>query len=131
MPLFLAIGAGTGVLKSELVDRPREERQRRLAAATQKYSPWTGLKANPIQEADPLGSAIQFGATGAALGSNIESANAQNANLRAETDWYNRSKGYNNPWGNLRGTEYDPQIGPQFGGPADYNAQFRARSGLT
>ncbi len=74
MPLIaLAIGAGVGILKSELVDRPREQRQRKTRAAEIRYSPWTGLTpSQQIQEADPLGSAMQFGSTGAMLGQSIE-----------------------------------------------------------
>ena len=78
MPITaLAIGAGAGLLKSELIDKPKEERQRRLAAATQRYSPWTGLQANPVQEADPFGSMLQYGATGASMGAGIQSAQSQ------------------------------------------------------
>jgi hypothetical protein len=66
MPIMaLAIGAGAGLLKSELVDRPKEARQRKLAAETQRYSPWTGMQAGQVQEADPMGSALAFGAAGA------------------------------------------------------------------
>lgn len=75
MPLIaLAIGAGVGILKSEFVDRPREQRQRKTRAAEIRYSPWTGLTpSQQVQEADPLGSAMQFGSTGAMLGQSIES----------------------------------------------------------
>lgn len=59
--MTLAIGAGIGLAKSELIDRPKEKRERALAAATQRYSPWTGLAAQPVHEADPLGSALAFG----------------------------------------------------------------------
>lgn len=40
-------------------DTGKESRQRKLASETQRYSPWTNLQANPIQEADPLGTAMQ------------------------------------------------------------------------
>lgn len=85
----LAIGAGVGLLKSELVDQPKEQRQRKLAGATQRYSPWTGLQAQPVQEADPLGSALQFGATGAQMGSSIQNAQAQDKLMGAQTNWLN------------------------------------------
>jgi hypothetical protein len=77
-PLILAM-AGGGLLKSELVDQPREDRSRKLAADTQRYSPWTGLQAGAIKEADPLGSAINFGLTGAALGQGMQSAQTDEA----------------------------------------------------
>lgn len=69
---LLAIGAGVGLLKSEAVDRPRERRQRKLAAETERLSPWTGRTPNPIQEADPLGSMLAFGLTGAQLGAGLQ-----------------------------------------------------------
>lgn len=82
LPVWMALA---GVAKSELIDKPKEERQRKLAAETQRYSPWTGLKANAIQEADPFGTALQFGATGASM-----SAAQQQADLdKALTDRLN------------------------------------------
>lgn len=90
MPITaLAIGAGVGLLKSEAVDRPREQRQRKLAAETQRYSPWTGLQAQPVQEADPLGSALSFGATGAQMGAGMENAKAQKGLMEAQSRWLN------------------------------------------
>ena len=72
MPLIaLAIGAGVGLIKSEAIDRPREERQRKLKAETQRYSPWTGMQGGNIQEADPFGSALAFGSTGAQIQSGL------------------------------------------------------------
>lgn len=70
--LGLAIGAGAGLLKNELVDQPKEERERKLAAATQRYSPWTGLKAGEIQHADPFGNMLSFGTAGGMLGQNLQ-----------------------------------------------------------
>ena len=79
MPITgLAIAAGIGLLKSQTVDKDREKRQRKLAAETQRYSPWTGLKAGPIQEADPFGSALQYGGAGAMMGAGY--ANSQKPN---------------------------------------------------
>lgn len=72
-PLTLAlIGGGAGLLKSELLDRPKEERQRKQAAITARWSPWTGMAPGQIQEADPFGSALQGGLTGAMIGQNID-----------------------------------------------------------
>lgn len=86
----VAIGAGAGLLKSEAIDAPKADRQRKLAAETQRYSPWTGLKANPVQEADPVGSALQFGATGAQLSSGMQNADAQKGLMEAQTNWLNK-----------------------------------------
>lgn len=62
-PLLLAIGAGLGAVKHYGIDRPQEERERKLAAATQRLSPWTGLQAGPISHPDLLGSMLNFGLT--------------------------------------------------------------------
>lgn len=85
----VAIGAGAGLLKAEAVDAPAASRQRTLAAATQRYSPWTGLKADPVKDADPAGSMLQFGATGAALGQGMQNATAQQGLAQAQTRWLN------------------------------------------
>lgn len=72
-----AIGAGAGLLKSQLVDKPKEERERRIAVAQARYSPWTGIKPQEVQEADPFGSMFQGGTAGLALGQGMDTANAQ------------------------------------------------------
>lgn len=72
-----AILGGTGLLKGIGPDRWKEDRQRWQAAQTQRYSPWTGLRAGPIEEADPLGSTMQGASTGAALGQNAQMAASQ------------------------------------------------------
>lgn len=64
----LGIGAGLGLLKGWAIDQPKEARQRQLAAATQKYSPWTGNQAQPVEEASPFNNALQWGTTGAYYG---------------------------------------------------------------
>ena len=76
-PLTLsAIMAGGGLLKGEFIDKPKEAQDVWLAAQTQRYSPWTGLRAGAINRADPFGSAMQGGVQGYSLGQNIESAGA-------------------------------------------------------
>ena len=61
------IGALTGLAKSELVDRPAEDKDRELQAATAKFSPWTGLSPRDVKRADPFGSALQGGMTGLSM----------------------------------------------------------------
>lgn len=73
----MAIAAALGVAKSELVDKPAADKKRKLAAETQRYSPWTGNKAGDVKEADPFGSALQFGATGAAMGGAMQNDASQ------------------------------------------------------
>lgn len=74
----LAIASALGLAKSELIDKQKEARDRALAATTQRLSPWTGLKANEIKAADPFGTALQYGATGASLGQNYANNTAYN-----------------------------------------------------
>lgn len=70
-------GLGAGLLKSELIDKPREKREQELASITTRFSPWTGLKADPVHYADPFSNALQFGTTGAMVGSGITTAEAE------------------------------------------------------
>lgn len=74
-PLTIAaIMGGAGLLKSEILDRPREEKQREMAAVTARWSPWTGMAPQGIREADPFGSALQGAAVGGMLGQNQAAA---------------------------------------------------------
>ena len=63
--------AGAGLLKGLTIDKAKEDRQRKLAAETARYSPWTNMVPGAVNEADPFGSALQGGFTGAALGQGI------------------------------------------------------------
>lgn len=93
-PLTLAlIMGGTGLAKGATIDRWKEDRQRNLAANTQRYSPWTGLRAGPIEEADPFGSAMQGGVQGYALGQNIEAAEAGKKLTEAQTAYLQAMNG--------------------------------------
>lgn len=67
----------------------KEKRDKTLAAATQRYSPWTGNKAGPIEYADPAATAMQtYGAT---LGMNQSAANqaGQQKLIDAQTKYFN------------------------------------------
>lgn len=75
MLLGLGLGLGGGLLKSVVSDGPRREAQRRAQAETTRWSPWTGMVApEPQTQFDPLGSALQFGTTGAMMQQGIEGA---------------------------------------------------------
>lgn len=89
LPLIMA---GAGLLKAIGPDKWKEDRQRALAANTQRYSPWTGLRANPIEEADALGSTMQGGVQGLAMGQNMENAEAQRKLYDAQTGYFNRRR---------------------------------------
>jgi hypothetical protein len=119
--LGLLIGVGGGLLKSELVDRPKEERQRALAAETQRYSPWTGLQANKVQEADPFGSAMQFGTTGAMMGSGIQNMQSQNKLMDNMSKYY--GNGGEGSVSNMTASAASADDSPSLG--VDYKDQFK------
>lgn len=114
--LALAIGAGAGLLKAETTDKSKADRERTLAAATQRYAPWTGLKAQPVQEPDPLGSALSGAATGAQLQGNYQNSQAQTGLLNAQAGWlrgggspqYANAVGSGATWGNYGPTANNP-----------------------
>lgn len=64
---LLPISLVGGAVKHFAFDAPKERRQRRLAAETTRYSPWTGLKAQPVEEADFLQTMMNAGLIGGAL----------------------------------------------------------------
>lgn len=71
-PLTLGLaGAGAGLFKSLVFDKPKEERDRKLQALTALYSPWTGQKPHQVQEADTFGNLLKYGMTGATLGQSL------------------------------------------------------------
>jgi hypothetical protein len=81
MGIFLPLlaGAALGGVKT-LFGKGRESRDRKLAAETQRYAPWTGLEAKPVQEESLFGNLLQGGVTGAMLGQGLgEAANVAGA----------------------------------------------------
>jgi hypothetical protein len=76
LPLLIGagIGAGTGLLKHYLVDKPahaKQEKQRMaMNAAIAQYSPWTGLRPDLSQSEEPsaIGSMLGMGGLGAQQG---------------------------------------------------------------
>ena len=84
-----ALGGGAlGLLKGFLIDKPREERQRKEAAEIMRWSPWTGMRAGPIVEADPFGAIMQGGSAGASMGQNMDAARSQQDLQGAQADYY-------------------------------------------
>lgn len=78
--LALAAGsAGLGLLKSELIDKPNEEKDREIQSITDRYSPWTGMRGKMVDHTNPLGEAAAMGAQGLQLGSSVNSAESQDA----------------------------------------------------
>ena len=78
MPLIIGGGmAGLGLIKGLTLDKSKADRQRKLAAETARYSPWTGMAPSAVEEADPFGSAMQGGVSGAMLGQGVQNAQFQ------------------------------------------------------
>jgi hypothetical protein len=131
--MTIGLMAGMGLAKSELIDRPREERQRQQAANTMRYSPWTGMAPNAIQEADPLGSAMESGLTGAMLSQNQQKLDAAKAKDIAEIPL----TGGTSPIGPYKTAEEYPlalapmeQMQPSVAGPSPYSPQAGGQMAL-
>lgn len=77
----LAIAAALALAKDQFIDQPAAKRKRKLAAETERNSPWTGLHAGQVDDPNTIGTMMQFGATGAQMGAGIKQSNAD-ANLR-------------------------------------------------
>lgn len=101
----LAIAAALALAKDQMVDKPKEARQRKLAGETQRLSPWTKLQAAPIKEHDTMGTMVQYGATGAAMGSEYSKGKAPSS-----TDMYKMTA--TNPYS-------QPAVAPQGSGLYD------------
>lgn len=71
MAIAAAIGAGLGVGKHFLVDKPEEERSKWMLAQTQRLNPWTGLRGEPIKRANLFNSVMQGGVSGLSMGQNL------------------------------------------------------------
>jgi hypothetical protein len=63
--LPILAGAGLGFLKNKLIDKPAEQRSRKMNAEIMRYSPWTGMQGPGVKEAGSVfGSMLQGGALG-------------------------------------------------------------------
>lgn len=68
----LLAGGGLGLLKGGVLDAQNEKRDRAMQAQIQRYSPWTGMQAQPVKRADPLGSAMQGVTAGGLMGQGMK-----------------------------------------------------------
>lgn len=90
LPLIMAgAGAGLGLLKSEFIDKDNENKDREMQSITDRYSPWTGMRGKMVDHTNPLGSAMAFGAHGAALGQGFDKSAADNALTSSMADKMN------------------------------------------
>lgn len=88
LPLILAGGM---IAKQQLIDKPKEERQRKLQAITAQYSPWTGMTPQAVQESSPFEAGLQGASMGLAQQQNMDMQEAQMGNLKAQANYYDRS----------------------------------------
>lgn len=82
MPFGLIIGAGLGIANQMFIQKPKEDRQRTLAAAEARYSPWTGMKPGPVNETSPLGAALSGAGAGASMAQGLQNSQAQSDYLK-------------------------------------------------
>jgi len=77
-----AIGAGIGLLKNELVDKPQHSRMQKAQAEITKYSPWTGMKGKTLTPPSAFGSMLQGGMAGLQLGMAQKAAGQNQAMMK-------------------------------------------------
>ncbi len=74
-PITIGLLAGGGLgLGKGFLDQGKEQRQRQQEAAIARWSPWTGMHPNQIQQADPLGSTMQGLVAGGQMGQGLKAA---------------------------------------------------------
>jgi len=67
-PITIAlIGAGLGLGKG-MMDQEAADKQRKMAAVTARWSPWTGMSPQMPKDANVLGSTLEGALAGAMLG---------------------------------------------------------------
>jgi len=79
MALGTLIGLGAGALSGAAKATHKgaqADRQRKLAAETQRYSPWTGMQAGAVEEANPVGDMFGGGLAGAQFGQQFDKPKA-------------------------------------------------------
>lgn len=85
-PITIGLLAGGGLgLGKGLLDQQREKKDRAAQAEIARWSPWTGMQAQPVQRADMLGSVMQGGTSGAMMGQGVGNQQAYNKYLGAMT----------------------------------------------
>lgn len=83
---ILALGGGVLGLLKAYRDQQNEKGDRELAAITARYSPWTGMRPQPVKTADYFGSMAEGALGGASFGQNVDAVNAYQDNMAADTD---------------------------------------------
>ncbi len=71
-PVTLGILGGILGLGKGVGDTTQQDRDATLAAATARYSPWTGMKPQPVKKASVIGDILSGGLSGAAFGQALQ-----------------------------------------------------------
>lgn len=88
LPLILAGGM---IAKNQLVDKPKEERERKLQAITAQYSPWTGMTPQAVKETSALDAGLQGAATGLTMQQGMDMQDAQLGALKSQAGYFDRA----------------------------------------
>lgn len=86
-PALIMAAMGAAQYKSQ---QDKEGRDRKLAAQTQLYSPWTGLQAGGVKEADLYGTLGQGAVQGLAMEQQMDKAKNDKNLQEAQMKYYNR-----------------------------------------
>jgi GH24 family phage-related lysozyme (muramidase) len=84
-PALLMAGMGAYQYNDQ---KKKAKEDRKLAAATQALSPWTGLQAQEIQRPDAVGTIGQGAVQGMAMEQNMDKAAQQNQLNQAQMEYY-------------------------------------------
>lgn len=88
LPLILAGGM---IAKNQLIDKPKEERERKLQAITAQYSPWTGMTPQAVKETSAMEAGLQGAGAGIGMQQSMDMQDAQLGALKSQSDYFNRS----------------------------------------
>ncbi len=133
MPVLIAMGIGA--VATTVSSQQKYQQDKKNAAITQRYSPWTGMHADTPDQPSMIGTAVQGGAQGAAMGQGIQ-------NMQLQNQWL--QQGYS-PWGGggmYGGGAHDPLMTAGYnagmpgtfnyganGVPSSYNSQYFGQIG--
>ena len=88
LPLILAAGM---MAKNQLVDKPKEEKDRKLQAITAQYSPWTGMTPQAVKNTSAVDAGLQGAGAGLSMQQGMDMQSAQLDALKSQSDYYNRA----------------------------------------
>lgn len=101
MSWLLPLGmAGAGMLKNEILDKPKAEALAQAEAAKTFYSPWTGMHGQTVMPPSAMDAAMKWGLTGAMLQQQMGQGGEQGQLpfKKDEMMAYNNAKQPMSPW---------------------------------